>query len=227
MQPYLFPYIGYFQLISAVDLFIVYDNIQYTKKGWINRNRFLSNGGDAVFSLPLKKDSDYRDVRERELAPDFSRAKMVNQLREAYRKAPHLEETFPLVESVLLDTETNLFVYLHRSIVKTCGHLGVHTPIVVSSTIEIDHSLQAQDKVLALCQAVGASAYINPAGGVDLYSKEDFAASGIALSFLNSLPVEYPQFGGAFVPWLSIVDVLMFNGTAVTQSQLLGAYSLT
>lgn len=226
MQPYVFPYIGYFQLIGAVDAFVVYDNIKYTKKGWINRNRFLLNGLDATFSLPLKKDSDYLDVCDREFAPDFNRAKLVNQFREAYREAPYFAETLPLLETVLLDAEANLFIYLHRSIAKVCEYLGVRTSIVVSSTIDIDHSLQGQDKVLALCKAVGADAYINPIGGVDLYSKDAFAASGLALSFLKSRPVEYPQFGNVFVPWLSIVDVLMFNGKAVTQSRLLGEYDL-
>ena len=78
MQPYFFPYIGYFQLIGAVDLFIVYDNIKYTKKGWINRNRMLQGGKDVVFSLPLKGDSDSLDVRERVLADDFNRDKLVS-----------------------------------------------------------------------------------------------------------------------------------------------------
>src|SRR5258705_11030314 len=95
MQPYFFPYIGYFQLIAAVDLFIVYDNIKYTKKGWINRNRMLRNGKDVMFSVPLKNDSDYLDVCERELAADFNRDKLFNQLKGAYRGAPNFSQTFP------------------------------------------------------------------------------------------------------------------------------------
>src|SRR5882762_1494729 len=98
MQAYFFPYIGYFQLIAAVDLFIVYDNIKYTKKGWINRNRMLQNGKDAMFSLPLKSDSDYRHVRERQVAADFNRDKFLNRIRGAYRRAPHFSETVALVE---------------------------------------------------------------------------------------------------------------------------------
>jgi hypothetical protein len=211
MQPYLLPYIGYFQLIAAADVFVVYDNIKYTKKGWINRNRYLLNGADATFSVPLRKDSDLLDVRQRAMAADFNRAKLLGQLREAYRKAPYFAATFPLVEEVLAGDGANLFDFLHRSIVLVCGHLGIATRIVVSSTLDIDHSLQAADKVLALCRAAGADAYINPIGGVELYSKDDFAAEGIELSFLKSRPIEYLQFGAAFVPWLSIVDVMMFN----------------
>ena len=93
MQPYFLPYIGYFQLIAAVDQFIVYDNIKYTKKGWINRNRLLQNGTDTVFSIPLSKDSDALDIRERQIAADFRRDKLLKQIAEAYRKAPYFGQT--------------------------------------------------------------------------------------------------------------------------------------
>jgi hypothetical protein len=211
MQPYFLPYIGYFQLIAAVGMFVVYDNIKYTKKGWINRNRILQNGRDATISLPLKKDADHLDVRERVLAPDFGRDKLLNQIREAYRRAPEFERTFPLVERIVRHPDPNLFGFLHHSIAATCEHLGIGTPIVVSSTIPIDHGLRNQDKVLALCQAVGATTYVNAIGGQELYSKDAFRERGIELAFIRSLPFEYAQLGEAFVPWLSIVDVMMFN----------------
>src|ERR1035441_8424850 len=149
MQPYFFPYVGYFQLIAAVDLFIVYDNIKYTKKGWINRNRMLQNGKDVMFSLPLKSDSDYLDVRERELAADFNRDKLLNQLKEAYRRAPYFAQTLPLVEQIVRCDDVNLFRFLHNSIAKTCEHLGITTEVRNSSGIAIDHDLKNQDKVLA------------------------------------------------------------------------------
>jgi hypothetical protein len=211
MQPYFFPYIGYFQLIAAVDQFIVYDNIKYTKKGWINRNRMLQNGKDAVFSLPLKRGSDSLDICERELAEDFNRDKLLNQLKEAYRHAPYFAQTFSLVAQIVRYDDTNLFRFLHHSIVKTCEHLGIFTEIRVSSGIPIDHTLKSQDKVLALCKAAGATTYVNPIGGMELYSKDIFRKSGIDLQFIQSTPFEYPQFGDPFVPWLSIVDVMMFN----------------
>ena len=167
MQPYFFPYIGYFHLIKAVDVFIVYDNIQYTKKGWINRNRMLQNGKDVMFSLPLKKGSDYLDVRERELAVDFNRDKLLNQFKGAYARAPYFAQTFPLVEQIVRYEEANLFRFLHYSILKICEHLGITTEIRVSSDIAINHDLKNQDKVLALCEAVGANTYLNPIGGVE------------------------------------------------------------
>lgn len=211
MQPYFLPYIGYFQLIAAVDQFVVYDNIKYTKKGWINRNRFLQNGKDALFSISLKKDSDSLDVCERELAADFDRARLLNQLKGAYRRAPHFEQTFPLIERVVRYPEPNLFHFLHNGIVQVCDHLGITTKIIVSSGVFIDHNLQAQDKVLAICKALGATTYVNAIGGMELYSKETFREKGVELKFLQSKMLEYAQLGEKFVPWLSIIDVMMFN----------------
>ena len=119
MQPYFFPYIGYFQLIAAVELFIVYDNIKYTKKGWINRNRILQNGKDVIFSLPLKNASDHLDVRERYLAADFNREKLLNQIKGAYRSAPYFAPTLALIETIMRYDDANLFRFLHHSIIST------------------------------------------------------------------------------------------------------------
>jgi hypothetical protein len=211
MQPYFFPYIGYFQLVNAVDEFIVYDNIKYTKKGWINRNRLLQDGKDVMFSLPLKSDSDFLDIRDRKLAADFRHAKLLNQVKNAYRHAPFFEPTFHLVEEIVRYDDPNLFRFLHHSITSICAHLGIHTPIAISSTFNIDHSLKGQKKVLALCQAAGADTYINAIGGINLYGSDDFLSMNITLKLLRSRPYEYSQFGDTFVPWLSIIDVMMFN----------------
>ena len=150
MQPYFLPYIGYFQLINSVDLFVVYDNIQYTKKGWINRNRMLQNGKDVMFSLPLKKDSDYLEICQRDLAVDFNRDKLLNQFKGAYQRAPYFAQVFPLIEELVRYKNLNLFHFLHHSIVRICEHLGITTEIRISSDIAIDHSLKNQDKVIAL-----------------------------------------------------------------------------
>jgi len=226
MQPYFFPYIGYFQLIAAVDMFIVYDNIKYTKKGWINRNRMLQNGKDMMFSLPLKGDSDTLDVCERELAADFNRDKLLNQFKGAYRRAPYFAQTLPLVEQIVWYEEANLFHFLHHSIVKTCEHLGITTEIGISSGIAIDHDLKNQNKVLALCEAVGATTYVNAIGGMELYSKETFREKGIELKFIQSKPFEYPQFSHAFMPWLSIIDVMMFNSKEEIIANITGNFDL-
>jgi len=211
MQPYFLPYIGYFQLLASVDQFIVYDNIKYTKKGWINRNRMLLNGTDAIFSLPLKKGSDSLDVVERELAGDFDRAKMLNKFKDAYGRAPQFELTYPVLERIVQHEEANLFRYIRHSIVQLCEHLGINTEIRISSEILIDHELKGQDKVLALCKAAGADTYINSIGGVNLYVKDDFRNHGVDLKFIKAQSFVYRQFGAAFVPWLSVLDMLMFN----------------
>jgi hypothetical protein len=211
MQPYFLPYIGYYQLIDAVDLFIVYDNIKYTKKGWINRNRLLQNGKDVLFSLPLNNGSDSLDVCERELAIDFKRDKLLNKIRGAYNRAPCFLQTFPVLERIVSYQDNNLFRFLHHSITTSCAYLGINTEIRVASTVDIDHSLKNQDKVLALCKAVGARTYVNAIGGVELYSDDEFLARDINLKFIKSKPFEYVQFGDEFVPWLSIIDVMMFN----------------
>jgi hypothetical protein len=226
MQPYFLPYIGYFQLIASVDQFIVYDNIKYTKKGWINRNRMLQNGSDVMFSLPLKKDSDSLDVVQRDLAPDFNRDKLLNQFQGAYRKAPYYEQTAPLIEHIVHFEDNNLFSYLHHSIVQICQHIDITTDIRVSSTIAIDHALRGQDKVLALCQATQAKTYVNAIGGIGMYSRETFRDEGIDLKFLKTRPFEYTQFGNPFVPCLSMLDVLMFNSKEIVRNQTINEYTL-
>lgn len=220
MQPYFLPYIGYWQLLAAVDRFVVYDNIQYTKKGWINRNRFLRNGSDAFFTVPLKNASDALDVKERVLADDFDPRSILNPLAAAYRKAPFFADVFPMLETIVTAAPRNLFEYLHHSLVMIAAYLDIATPIVVSSTVSIDHGLKSERKVLALCEALAADRYLNPAGGRDLYSASTFAEHGVALQLLRSRPPVYRQYDNPFVPSLSIVDVMMFNSRDAVRGML-------
>jgi len=213
MQPYFFPYAGYFQLMNAVDEFIVYDNIQYTKKGWINRNRIIQNGQDEYISLPLKKDSDYLDVRERTLADSWKeeRKKMLNRISSSYRKAPYFNEVFPVIEKTLMNEQANLFEFILTSLENVAAYLSIKTRLLRSSAVEIDHSLRAEQKVIALCKARSADMYINPIGGTELYRADHFNAENIELRFINMKPLEYRQFDHDFIPHLSIIDVMMFN----------------
>lgn len=225
MQPYFLPYLGYWQLLAAVDRFVVYDNLQYTKKGWINRNRFLRNGADAFFTISLRKGSDYLNVADRELAADFDPSTILNPWSAAYRKAPYFGEVFPLLESIVTATPRNLFGYLHHSLVTTATYLEIRTPIVVSSSLPVDHSLTADRKVLAICRELGATRYVNASGGRDLYSSAAFGEAGLDLKFIQSRPIVYQQFAHPFVPALSIVDVLMFNSRDAVR-RMLGEYEL-
>lgn len=226
MQPYFLPYIGYFQLIAAVDKFIIYDNIKYTKKGWINRNRMLQNGKDVIFSLPLKHASDHSSICDRTLAADFNRKKLLNQWKEAYQRAPYFKRAYSLLEQIMLYENTNLFDFLHYSLLKTCEYLGITTTIIISSSLAIDHDLANKHKVLALCESVNAQTYVNAIGGIKLYSKQAFNEKKIDLKFIQSKPFEYPQLGKAFVPWLSIVDVMMFNSLNTIYNHITKNYEL-
>lgn len=213
MQPYWIPYIGYFQLINAVDTFVIYDNIEYTKKGWINRNRILANGKEVLLSLPVKKDSDFLKVNQRYLSETFHKdqIKIHSKIKESYKKAPHFQTVFPLVETILNYNQGSLFDFIHHSIVVICEYLSINTTIVVSSSIQIDHNLKAQDKVIAIAKYLSAKQYINAIGGVDLYDKATFEANDLQLHFIKSNPFQYQQFDNDFIPWLSVIDVMMFN----------------
>ena len=213
MQPYFFPYIGYFQLINAVDIFVIYDSIEFSKKGWINRNRILVNNKDYVFTLPLKKDSDFLNVDERFLSDNWNsdKIKLLNKIKEAYRKAPFYNDVIVILEDALNYEDKNLFDFIKNSLIKVLDYLEIKTKIIQSSEVDFDNSLKNQDKVIAICNALKAKTYINPIGGLELYDKEVFKASGIELQFLKANPITYQQYGDEFVMFLSIIDVMMFN----------------
>ena len=213
MQPYFMPYIGYFQLINSVDEFVIYDNIQYTKKGFINRNRILFNGTDRGFTLPIKKDSDYLDVTEREVSGVWLKDsdKLINLIKQSYKKAPYFDSSIALVVECVKYDNLNLFDFIYNSVKVLCKHLDIDTQIIKSSDIAINHSLKSQDKVIAICKARKATTYINAIGGQELYTKSEFKEQGIDLAFIKTNPIQYKQFNEDFEPWLSIIDLIMFN----------------
>lgn len=211
MQPYFFPYLGYWQLLNAVDKYVLYDNIQYTKKGWFNRNRFLQNGKDVLFTIPLKKDSDYLNVINREISENFDKKKLLSQFQNAYSKAPYLKDTMQIIESIINYNEDNLFYYLYNSILIVKNYLNISTPIIISSSIDCNHQLKGQNKVLEICKSMKTNIYINAIGGQDLYEKDVFKQEGIELKFLKMNEIKYKQFSNEFIPNLSIIDVMMFN----------------
>ncbi len=225
MQAYFMPYIGYFQLINAVDEFVIYDNIQYTKKGWINRNRILQGDGDRYITLPLKKDSDYLDIRERYLSESFDSRKMLQQIRTIYHKAPYYSDVAEWLEGIISYDDHNLFQYIFHSVKEVCHYLEIKTPIVVSSDMQYDVRLKGQDKVIAICKERNCDRYINAIGGMELYQPAAFEREGMELRFIQTVFQEYPQFKNSFVPALSIIDVLMFNSKEQIKEMLL-SYNL-
>lgn len=228
MQPYFFPYIGYFQLIRSVDEFVIYDNIEYTKKGWINRNRILMNGKDRLITLPIKKDSDFLNVVDRQISTDWNkeRVKLLNQIKSSYNKATYFNEVFPILQNIIMNNKDNLFDFIFDSIISLNKYLDIKTKMVISSSLSIDHNLKSKYKVIEICKNLKADVYINSIGGVELYDKKEFQSNYIKLNFLKSKPIVYKQFNNDFIQWLSIIDVMMFNSKSKID-EYLNSYELT
>jgi hypothetical protein len=228
MQPYFFPYIGYFQLMNAVDEFVIYDNIEFTKKGWINRNRIGVHGKDEFITVPLKKDSDYLNVVDRRLAASWpaERVKLLNKVKESYRKSAQFQSCYPVVEEAIMFEENNLFSFVLNSLKMVATFLGIKTSLIISSQVPIDHSLKGEAKVLSICHSRRADTYINPIGGIGLYSRERFSANGIRLQFLKTNDIQYNQLQHEFIPFLSIIDIMMFNTKEKIAEYLNSGYQL-
>jgi hypothetical protein len=223
MQPYLFPYLGYYQLIKAVDTFVIYDDVNFIKQGWINRNRILLNGTDFMFNIILKGASSFKKINEIEVV--CNNHKLIATIEQAYRKAPYFNEVYPLLTNILLFKETNLAKYLTNALQATIAYLGINVSILVSSEIEKNKLMKGEDKVIDICKQLMATNYINTLGGQALYSKEKFADYDLILNFIKPKPVVYPQFKNKFVQWLSIIDVMMFNSPE-TISEMLIQYEI-
>ncbi len=226
MQPYFLPYIGYWQLISAVEKIVIYDNIKYTKKGWINRNRFLQNDKESIFSVPLKKDSDYLNIAERRIADNFKRNDLTNQLREAYRKAPYFKSFMPILADIINYKTDNLFEYILNSIKEITKIFEIKTEIIISSSVNCDHTKKSKEKVQEICAAINAKIYINAIGGIDLYSKQNFETNKLKLLFLKTKIVPYKQNAQTFIPNLSIVDLFMFLPLQEIKNQHIPSFEL-
>lgn len=209
MQPYFFPYIGYFQLIQAVDIFVIADDLNYIKNGFINKNFILRNNECFRISLQLKGASQNKLINEIEVGENAN--KLLNTIRENYRRAPYFDDVFPLLESLLSSKEKNLARYLGNSLINISKCLGLETTVLYSSEIDKDNDLRFDKRIIDICQRLNQDNYINVIGGQSLYDKDVFLKEGIQLSFLKKKDIEYKQFDNQFVHYLSIVDVLMFN----------------
>ena len=226
MQPYFFPYIGYWQLINAVDKFVIYDDVNFIKGGWINRNKILVNGQARYINLQMHKASPNKLINEIEvLGNKVYNKKLLKTIESSYRKAPYYSEVYPIIESIIKQDENNLAKYLINSIREVCKYLGISTQILVSSEIEKNNNLRGQDKIIEICKILGANQYINAIGGIELYSRKDFESNGILLNFLRTKSIRYKQFNDNFLPNLSIIDVIMFNSVQETK-RLMEEYEL-
>ncbi len=212
MQPYLFPYIGYYQLINAVDIFIVYDDVAFIKQGWINRNNLLLNNKKFLFFVPVKGISSFKKIFDTEIDYKMKWAKkMLMTIEQAYKKAPYFQDVFPILQSVLESQKATISELATESLLQVCKYLEIETEFKLSSVLYKDTELKGKERVIEICLHEKATHYINPIGGQELYSKEDFLMHNLHLNFIKTEQISYNQFNNEFIPSLSIIDVLMFN----------------
>lgn len=224
MQPYFFPYIGYFQLISAADKFVFYDDVNFIKSGWINRNRILINKKAAYFTVPLSKPSSFVKTEDTEIKnPDFLlwRKKIYKTLEQNYGKSPFYHEGMVIVRKVLESEENIIGELAKKSIVEVLKYLRIEKEIVWSSNIYGNSKLKREERILDICISEGANIYYNLIGGVSIYDKKDFQRKNIRLKFINPLLVNYDQPVEEFVPSLSVLDILMYNSREKIKKMLL------
>ena len=218
MQPYFMPYIGYWQLMAAVDTYVVYDDVNYIKGGWVSRNNILLNGQKHMFTVTLNGASPNKLFNEITIKDDFK--KFSRLIESAYHKALYYNEVSALLERIYSYDDRSLGAFMMNSFQVVLDYLGVDTKLVLSSSIEKDNTLKAQDKVKHICHLLGANTYYNAIGGQELYDKADFKAYGIDLQFVKTVLTPYAQFKNEFVPGLSIIDVLMFNSPQEINSMM-------
>lgn len=230
MQPYLFPYLGYYQLVAAVDTFVFFDDVNFINKGWINRNQILQQQEAYRFTLPLVKASQNRMINEIEIA-DFSkwRKDFLKQIEFNYKKAPCFATIFPWLNDFLFLKEYTLVGDLTADSVQSVANLlQLSTQFERSSQLKYrsEEVQDGQSKILKICEMMGADNYINPKNGTDLYDIQHFTDKNIRLNFIYMDDIFYRQFqADKFVPYLSIIDVLMFNDIEQTR-ELLNKYTL-
>jgi hypothetical protein len=223
MQPYIFPYIGYFQLINAVETFVFYDDVNFIKKGFINRNYILVNDKAHQFTIPCSSVSQNKLIKDVFIHYDEkTRSKFIRTLEQAYREAPYFDNVFPLLDQFLKRKSYNTISEMAIASIKLiANYLRLDKNWVISSQIhESSHHLSKEARILEIAKKEGAKTYINAIGGKSFYSKEYFEKEEITLCFLQSDPISYPQFKDEFVPWLSILDVVMFNTIEDIQTML-------
>lgn len=224
MQPYLLPYLGYFQMMNAVDRFVILDDVNFIKKGYIHRNNLLSQGKPQRFTLPVADMSQNKLILDCYFAQDErERKKILGSIRQAYQKAPQFERVFPMVEDMLSFQNLQVPALIYHSFQLISEYLEMETEILFSSRLEKDNTLTGQNRILEICKVLQADTYINAIGGQELYEKAVFEKEGIDLRFIQMEELSYPQFTGDFVPYLSILDGMMFCSVE-EMKQLLGKY---
>ncbi|RAU47310.1 MULTISPECIES: WbqC family protein [unclassified Pseudomonas] len=213
MQPYLFPYLGYFQLIAAADVFVLGDDLQYVRSGWVNRNRILHDHEARLISFPLKKDRFQLPINQRQLCDRFSEEadRLIALIAQSYQQAPYFAQVMPLIERLVRFPQQNIALYAEHAIRELCAYLHIVTPIMRSSDLILGSPVDKQERIIRIAHTFEATTFITPEGGSVVYDRDHFARNRLLVRFFRMSPVEYRQFRQPFVANLSIIDVLMFN----------------
>lgn len=228
-QPYFFPYLGYFSLIAYSDLFVLYDDVEYSKQSWTNRNRILRNGEVIKISLPLRAAPDSTWISKREIAPEFTIQKLYRIVEGAYRKAPYWNQLQGIIESMEVPQSRGLFDFLYQNISNLCDVLGIGTPILRYSDVAPESTSSiGEERIFSVAKALAFNRYVNLPGGQKLYSRLRFAERNLDLEFLEHIPRDYPQLrpqfdqpnGSLFVDRLSILDSIANIGVAETSKRI-------
>lgn len=223
MQPYFIPYIGYFHLLKSVDILVLYDDVQYTKKGWINRNYLLLNEKKEYITLPLVNDSDFLKISERSLSPTWNifNKKYMGKIQTSYKKRKNFDKGIELCKKIFNYEDTNLFNFIYYSIQKICLEMRIETKIIVSSKLGNFSIFKGKEKVIQICKALNAKKYVNTIGGSALYDKNYFEYHGVDIKFIKSNLAQYEQSSNNFVSGLSIIDLIFsINKENEIQEQL-------
>jgi len=227
MQPYLFPYLGYFQLIAAADVFVLGDDLQYIRSGWVNRNRILHHHEAKLITFPLKKDRFQLPINQRQLCDNFDEEaeRLIRLITYCYVKAPYFAQVMPLIERLIRFPQMNIALYTEHAIREMCAYLHIVTPIMRGSDLILGKPADKQERIIRIAHTFEATTFINPEGGSVLYDRDHFARNRLLVRFFRMDPIVYRQFRQPFVANLSIIDVLMFNCVEQVQ-QLLTCYTL-
>lgn len=209
-QPYFIPYIGFWQLINCADVFVIGDDYAYINRGWVNRNRILNQAEPMYYGLPLEKASQNKFINEINLA-DMNVDKMMKTVLYNYRKSPNFKDGYELLERIFACKEKNLAYFLGNSMEIVCDYMNIKTRLCYSSSFEGNSLLKREFRIYDFCKRMGADTYINSIGGTALYDFDEFRKRDLTLKFIKSDIHPYNQFGNEFVPYLSILDVIMFN----------------
>jgi hypothetical protein len=219
MQPYFFPYIGYFQLINSVDRFILGDEVQYIYQGWINRNRILKpvNEGSCYIMIPVVKHSSKAVIKDIHAVENNEwKEKVIRQFDHYKKKAPFYSSVRTLLTNCFAIEETNITRLNAICLKAVCDYIGIKYKVEIQSEMDFDYSMvhDTCERPIRMCEQMGATEYINPIGGQELYNRARFEAQNIKLSFFQSNPIVYDQNRSSFEPGLSILDVMMFNSAS-------------